>query len=108
MLQDAHTQKLSLPLTLTAGTQTVVAANPNAWIYVHEVIGDLSAGGTVEILSGVVSLAYFTLDAGQGLTVSDEPGEDNRPRFQCPPGQAFVMIITGGTFHGSIHYSLRY
>lgn len=108
MIQDAHTQKLSLPLTLVAGSHNVVAANPDAWIYVHEIIGDLSAGGTVEVLAGAVSLAKFTLDAGQGLTVSDEPGEDNRPRFQVPPGQAFVMVITGATFDGSIHYSLRY
>ena len=108
MLQGAHTAKTSLPLSLVIGTHSVIAAQPDAWIYVHEVIGDLAAAGTVEILAGAVSLANFTLDAGQGLTVSDEPGEDNRPRFQVPPGNAFVMVITGGQFDGSIHYSLGY
>jgi len=108
MLQDAHTQKKSIPVSLAVGTNIVIAAEDDAWIYVHEVIGDLAAAGNVTIKAGSTELAAFTLDAGQGLTVSDEPGEDNRPRFQCPPGDDFIMVISGGQFDGSVHYSLRY
>ena len=109
MLQDAHSRKITLPVVATAGaTTTVVAAVPEAWIYVHELIGDLSADGTLEILSGTTSLAKFSLDKGQGLTEQDEPGNDNVPRFQCKPGDAFILKAVTGTFNGAIDYSLRY
>jgi hypothetical protein len=108
MLQDAHTRKISIPVTAPVGDTTVIAAVPGAWIYVHELIGDLAAAGNLIIKSGSTTLASFTLDAGQGLTEQDEPGEDNRPRFECKPGDAFVLTVTGGTFNGACHYSLRY
>ena len=108
MLQDVHSAKTSIPLALAIGSHNVVAANSDAWIYVHEIIGDLSAAGTVEILDGTNSLAKFTLDAGQGLTVGDEPGNDNVARFKVKPGNALVLVITGGVFDGSIDYSFRY
>lgn len=109
MLQDVHSRKISAPVVALAGqTTNVVAAQTDAWIYVHELIGDLSADGTVEILAGTTSLGKFFLDAGQGLTEQDEPGMDGVPRFQVKPGDAFIIKATGGDFKGSIDYSLRY
>jgi hypothetical protein len=109
MIQDAHTKKIALPVIATAGaTTTVVAAVADAYIYVHELIGDLSADGTLEVLSGTTSLAKFRLDKGQGLTLQDEPGMDGVPRFQCKPGEAFILKAVTGTFNGAIDYSLRY
>ena len=108
MLQDVHSRKISLPVSAPIGTTTIVAAVPGAWIYVHELIGDLAAAGTLDIKSGTTILASFDLDDGQGLTEQDEPGNDNVPRFQCKPGDAFILTVTGGTFTGSIDYSLRY
>lgn len=108
MIQDAHTRKISIPVTAPVGDTTVIAAVPDAWIYVHELIGDLASAGNLTVKSGSTSLAAFTLDAGQGITEQDEPGEDNSPRFMCKPGEAFVLTVTGGTFNGACHYSLRY
>jgi hypothetical protein len=108
MLQDVHTRKESIPVSAPVGDTIVIAANPNAWIYVHELMGDLAVTGTLDIKAGSRVLATFNLDAGQGLTEQDEPGEDNRPRFECKPGEAFILTVTGGTFTGACHYSLRY
>ena len=108
MLQDAHTRKISIPVEAEAGDTVVIANVPGAWIYVHELIGDLSSDGTLEVLSGSAVLAKFTLDEGQGITEQDEAGEDNRPRFECKPGDDFILRVTGGTFIGACHYSLRY
>lgn len=108
MIQDAHSRKISIPVTAPIGDTTVIAAVSGAWIYVHELIGDLAANGTLAVLSGTTILATFDLDQGQGITEQDEPGEDNRPRFECPPGSAFILRVTGGTFTGACHYSLRY
>lgn len=109
MLQDAHSRKISLPVTAGPGSNSVIAAVPGAWIYVHELIGDLDIDGTLTIKSGSTTLAVFDLDAGQGLTEQDESGEDNRPRFECKPGDAFILELSAGaTFQGAIHYSLRY
>ena len=71
-------------------------------------MGDLAVDGTLDVYAGSRHLASYILDAGQGLTVEDEPGEDNRPRFECLPGEDFKLVVTGGTFTGSCHYSLRY
>ena len=108
MLLDAHTKKIPLALAVPIGTTTVVAANADAYIYVHEIIGDLAGAGNLTIMAGARTLATFVLDAGQGITEQDEPGEDNAPRFECRPGEAFILTVTGGTFNGSCHYSLRY
>ena len=108
MLQDVHSRKIAITVTAPAGSTTVIAAVPGAWIYVHELIGDMSADGTLIVKAGVRVLGTFTLDEGQGLTLQDEPGEDNRPRFECIPGEAFVLTTSGGTFEGACHYSLRY
>jgi len=107
-LQDAHTRKKSIPVEVEVGTETVIAAVDGAWIYVHELMGDLAVGGDLTVLSGSTILGKFSLDAGQGITLQDEPGEDNRPRFECKPGDDFVLTVTGGTFTGTCHYSLRY
>jgi hypothetical protein len=108
LIQDAHTRKISLPVTAPVGTTVVIPAVADAWIYVHELIGDLSANGTLDVVCGSTTVASFTLDMGQGITEQDEPGDDNRPRFECKPGDAFSLVVTGGTFQGAIHYSLRY
>lgn len=108
MLQDAHTKKTSAAVTAPIGTTTIVAAQDDAYIYVHELIGDLAADGNLTIMAGSRVLAAFTLDAGQGITEQDEPGMDGVPRFECKPGEAFSLVVTGGTFNGSIDYSYRY
>ena len=108
MLQDAHTRKINIPVVAAVGTHSVVLPVPNAWIYIHELIGDLEANGTIDIYCGTRDVGSFRVDAGQGLTLQDEPGEDNRPRFECKPGEAFTLVISGGTFNGAISYSIRY
>lgn len=113
MLQDAHSRKIKEPINAPAGDTVLIARNPNAWNYIHEIIGDLSAAGTVEILAIDADttehpLATFTLADGQGLTLQDEPGEDNRPRFEFKPGQNAVMRTGGGTFIGALDRSIRY
>lgn len=108
MLQDVHSRKISIPVTAPVGDTTVIAAVDGAWIYVHELVGDLAAGGNLDVKFGSRTLASFVLDAGQGITEQDEPGEDNRPRFEGKPGEAFILTVTGGTFNGACHYSLRY
>jgi hypothetical protein len=107
MLQDAHSRKISIPVTAGPGPTIVIPAVPEHWIYVHTLIGDLSAAGSLDILSGATVLANFNLAAGQGITETDEPGEDNRPRFECPPGEDFILDVTGAVFTGAVHYSLR-
>jgi len=108
MLQDSHSKKTSAGVTAAIGTTIIVAAQDDAYIYVHELIGDLAGAGNLTILAGVRVLATFALDAGQGITEQDEPGMDGVPRFECRPGEAFSLTVTGGTFTGSIDYSFRY
>lgn len=108
MIQDAHTKKISIPVTASVGSNTLVAAQADAYIYVHELIGDLAAAGNLIIKAGTRTLASFTLDQGQGITEQDEPGMDGVPRFECKPGEAFIIEVTGGTFNGALDYSLRY
>jgi hypothetical protein len=108
MLTDAHTKKINISVTAPVGTSDVVAALPNAWIYIHELIGDMAANGTVDIRCGLREVGTFQIDAGQGLTLQDQPGDDGRPRFECRPGEAFTLDIAGGTFNGALTYSIRY
>lgn len=108
MLQDVHSKKISKGFTANVGDTTVVAANASAYIYIHELIGDLAADGTLEVLAGTRSLATFHLDKGQGITEQDEPGMDGVPRFECKPGEAFILRVSGGAMTGTIDYSLRY
>ncbi len=113
MLQDAHSRKISVPINATAGDTVLIARVANEWHYIHEIIGDLSAAGSVSIIaidsdSTEHVLATFTLADGQGLTLQDEPGEDNRPRFEFNPDQNAVMRTSGGTFIGGLHWSKRF
>lgn len=108
MLQDVHSKKISSPVTAPVGTTIVVPAKADAYIYVHELIGDLAAAGNLIVKCGTRIVASFTLDAGQGITEQDEPGMDGVPRFECRPGEDFSLEVTGGTFNGSIDYSFRY
>lgn len=108
MLQDVHSKKISAAVNAGVGTTVLVVGSSSYWIYVHELIGDLAAAGSIEILAGSRSLGKFNLDAGQGLTEQDEPGMDGVPRFECRPGEDFKVVVTGGAFTGSIDYSFRY
>jgi hypothetical protein len=108
MLQDAHSKKTSVPVTAPVGTTELVAAQTDAYIYVHELIGDLASAGNLTIMAGARTLAAFTLDAGQGITEQDEPGMDGVPRFECKPGENLSLVVTGGTFNGALDYSIRY
>ena len=108
MQNDAHTKKTSIPVTAPVGTTTLIAAKTDAYIYVHELIGDLASAGNLTVMAGSRTLAAFTLDAGQGITEQDEPGMDGVPRFECKPGEAFILVVTGGTFNGACDYSYRY
>lgn len=117
MLQDAHSRKISIPVSAPVGDTVIILAEAvtgtfDHWTYLHELIGDLSATGTLSVVAINQSaaeriLATFNLDAGQGLTEQDESGEDNRPRFEFLPGEDVVLRITGGNFIGSAHYSIR-
>ncbi len=113
MLQDAHSRKISEAVTAAAGDTVLIARNADAWNYIHELIGDLSAAGTVSVIAIDAdttehNLGTFELGDGQGLTLQDEPGEDNRPRFEFKPGQNAVLRVSGATFKGSMHRSIRY
>jgi hypothetical protein len=112
MLQDAHSRKISEKVNAPSGDTIIVAAVANEWHYIHELIGDLSAAGTLEVIAingagAERNLGKFGLADGQGLTLQDEPGEDNRPRFEFKPGENAVLRTTGGTFIGSVHWSKR-
>jgi len=110
MLTDVHTEKISIEVTAPKNTTTaVIPAQTDAWIYVHELMGDLDVTGTITIKAGTRILAEFDLDAGQGLTSQDEPGWDGTARFRCKPGEAFnITMSTDSTFQGTCDYSLRY
>ncbi len=115
MLQDAHSRKISVAVTAAAGDTVLIARDVTtpAWHYIHELIGDLTAAGTVSVIAIDADttehiLGTFELADGQGLTLQDEPGEDNRPRFEFNPGQNAVLRVSSGpTFKGSMHYSFR-
>lgn len=109
MLQDAHSRKENLSISISGpGDNVIVSGDTDRWIYVHEIIGDFDANDILEVKAGTTVLATFDLDEGQGITLTDEPGEDNRPRFECPPGQDFILAITGSsTFTGNVNYSFR-
>jgi len=108
MLQDAHTKKTSIALAAAVGVNTIIAGDDSRWIYVHEIIGDLAVAGNLIVRRDATVLASFALDAGQGLTDQDIPGDDNVPRFEIPPGEDFILEVSGGTFNGSLVYSFRY
>ena len=108
MLQDVHTKKTSAAVEAAVGTTEIVAAQDDAWIYVHELMGDLAGAGDLTVVAGSRILAKFSLDAGQGITLQDEPGNDGVARFECRPGENFNLVVTGGTFSGTIDYSFRY
>lgn len=108
MQNDAHSKKIAIPVAAAVGTTILIASHADAYIYIHELIGDLASAGNLTIMAGSRTLAAFTLDAGQGITEQDEPGMDGVPRFECKPGEDFILVVTGGTFNGACDYSLRY
>lgn len=112
MLQDAHSRKISVPIDADAGDTILIPRNPEEWHYIHEIIGDLDGAGQVEVIAidsddTEHSLGTWDLEEGQGLTLQDEPGEDNRPRFEFNPDQDAVLRVTGATFTGGLHWSKR-
>ena len=108
MIVDVHSKKISIPVAAAVGTTVLIAGATDRYIYIHELIGDLAGAGNLTVMAGSRTLAAFVLDAGQGLTEQDEPGMDGAPRFECRPGEDFILVVTGGTFNGSCDYSLRY
>jgi hypothetical protein len=110
MLLDAHEGKISEAIdTATSGDNILVNNDNESWIYVHEIIGSAASAVTVQFLAGSRLLAEFALDAGQGLTADDIPGDDGVPRFKCKPSEDFIMNLSGAVqFTGSIVYSRRY
>ena len=109
MIQDAHSAKISIPVSAGPGEEVVIPAHVDAWIYIHELIGDLNVTGTLTVLCGAVIKGTWNLDAGQGITLGDEPGNDGVPRFECKPGENFTLALSAGsTFTGSVDYSLRF
>lgn len=113
MLQDASSRHISEAISAPAGDTVLIAANPEAWNYIHEIIGDLSAAGSMSIIAIDADttehiLGTFNLGDGQGLTLQDEPGQGGRPRFEFNPGQSAVMRTSGGDFSGSMDRSIRY
>lgn len=111
MFQDAHSRKISEDVQAAGGDTVVIPAVAGEWHYIHELIGDLATAGTLTVIAknGATeeNLGYFELGDGQGLTLQDQPGEDNRPRFECKPGYDFVLRVTGGEFNGSVNWSIR-
>ncbi len=115
MLQDASSRHISSAISAAPGDTVLIARDLTtpAWNYIHEIIGDLSTAGTMSIIAIDVDLTEhvlgtFQLADGQGLTLQDEPGQDNRPRFEFNPGQNAVMRCVSGTFIGSMDRSIRY
>lgn len=115
MLQDASSRHISSAISAAPGDTVLIARDLTtpAWNYIHEIIGDLSAAGTMSIIaidSDATEhiLGTFNLADGQGLTLQDEPGQDNRPRFEFNPDQNAVMRCVTGTFTGSMDRSIRY
>jgi hypothetical protein len=95
------------------GDTIIIPFTANEWHYLHELIGDLQAAGNLTVLTktqaGVETIkATFTLTSGQGITMTDEPGEDNRPRVEAKPGEDIILRITGGAFLGNAHWSHRF
>ncbi len=112
MLQDVHSRKISQAVEAAVGDTIIVPFVANEWHYIHELIGDLASAGNLTVIAKNQSaveriLGYFELGDGQGLTLQDEPGEDNRPRFEFKPGEDAVLRVTGGEFNGSVHWSIR-
>lgn len=112
MLQDVHTRKINTPVTAPIGDTIIIPFTANEWHYIHELIGDLQVAGDLDVVAIAQDstervLANFTLTDGQGITLSDESGEDNRPRFEFKPGENAVLRVTGGDFIGNVHWSKR-
>lgn len=116
MLQDVHSRKISEAVNAPAGDTVIIPFAPglDEWHYIHELIGDLAAAGTMSVVaidqdSNERILGTFQLADGQGITLQDEPGEDNRPRFEFMPGEdAVIRTTTSATFIGSVHWSKRF
>lgn len=105
MLQGVHERKINIPIEGATGATPLITGDADSWILVHELIGSMDGDGTLTISAGSRELAVFELAAGQGITLTDEPGEDGRPRFECYPGEDFIIDPGGNTFIGNVHYS---
>ncbi len=110
MLTDAHEGKVNIPIIInTSGDNIIVTHDSESWIYIHELIGDAAAPVTLTVKTGSVVVASFTLDAGQGITEQDVPGDDGVPRFKCNPSQDFILNLSSGVaFNGALQYSRKY
>lgn len=109
MIYDVHTRKIDKPVNIsTAGDNIIIPGTSDRWIYIHELIGDAAGTVTLQVISGTTVLATFNLSSGQGLTLTDIPGDAQRPRFECKPGEDFILNLSGAVaFDGNICYSFR-
>jgi len=114
MIQDASSRHISSAINAGPGDTVLIARNLTtpAWNYIHEIIGDLSAAGSMSIVAinsaaAERVLGTFNLADGQGLTLQDQSGQDNRPRFEFNPDENAVMRCVTGTFTGSLERSIR-
>jgi hypothetical protein len=96
MILDVHEGKISLPVDISSsGDNSIVTGSADSWIYVHEVVGSAASAVTLKVKAGSRVLAEFDLDAFQGLTLNDIPGDDGVPRFKCYPGENFILNLSG-------------
>jgi len=114
MIQDASSRHISSAINAAPGDTVLIARNLTtpAWNYIHEIIGDLSTAGSMSIIAinsaaAERVLGTFNLGDGQGLTLQDQSGQDNRPRFEFNPDENAVMRCVTGTFTGSLERSIR-
>lgn len=109
-LTGIHEGKISEVVSIaSAGDNVIVVGDNDSWIYVHELIGSPDAADVITIKAGSRELAQFDLAAGQGITLDDVPGDDGVPRFECKPGEDFIINSANGEqFTGGIQFSRRY
>ena len=110
MIQDIAGELLVKPVNAAlAGDNTVVAAQAGSWIYIYELIGDLSGAATLTTKSGTIVLdENFALTTDQGITLSALANLANVPRYKIPPGNDFIInLAPAASFIGGCAYAYR-
>lgn len=108
MMFDVHSQKINIPLNISSsGDNVILAGESDKWFYIHEIVGTPTNNLLMQIKSGTDVLHEFNLQANQGTTISDIPGEEGSPRFRIRPGQDFIINLDTPEFVGGLSYSIR-